>query len=69
MYLEEGMRSMNSDWNDTNTSALWFSSRSNDLYSKLFATPVFYKAIGNVKDKTTLDIGCGNGDDVIYFSK
>ena len=58
-----------SDWNNTHTSSHWALSRPNDLYSRLFASPIFYNAIGNVQDKTILDIGCGSGDDVIYFSK
>ncbi len=66
---DKNMALNNSNWDNTAISSHWAASRSNDLYSKLFATPIFYKAIGNVKDKTILDIGCGNGDDVIYFSK
>jgi 2-polyprenyl-3-methyl-5-hydroxy-6-metoxy-1,4-benzoquinol methylase len=40
-----------------------------DVFADLFSVPAFMEFIGNIKDKSVLDIGCGEGRNTRNFAK
>ncbi|MBI1863763.1 methyltransferase domain-containing protein [Candidatus Woesebacteria bacterium] len=63
---------MNSDLKTWDAGALDYlteASEENDVFKREVDTPAFVNMLGDVKNKSVLDIGCGNGDFVKKISK